>query len=86
MLSDAELAAIAARRAALSPGPWAAEHRGGWWHLAGPEYAVEVGARQADAVFWAGAAADVDMLLAEVRRLRVGDQSPPIDIAPVDLL
>src|SRR5690554_2907170 len=82
-LSEADLATIAARADAATPGPWWAWDRGVGWHIAteDPDATADVPAllpegirtdlgRREDAVFIAHARQDIPRLLAEVRRLR----------------
>lgn len=78
-MSDAELAEIAARSAAATPGPWRSfiegrDHLGGNDFIQtaggdGPDIEL-IGGTRADQDFIAGARQDIARLLAEVHRLR----------------
>lgn len=75
-LTEAALAAIEARAAKATPGPWTATEHAKFWQLDAAFDAVATTAlcfapeTAANAAFIAHARADIPRLLAEVRRLR----------------
>lgn len=68
-LSRAALDAILARHAASTPGEWTADPDGGYVRLGVREWVAQ-GRSHADAAFIACAHQDVQLLIAEVLRLR----------------